>query len=115
MIKFFYYKKTHEMIRLRGVVGGVIHSHQNSGIEAAIFYHLYQIFHKKPWVKELELSWVGDYNPRMIAIYEALGASKAKTHVTYRFMINDKLSFIRYKDEMAENQGITLGRQHIKH
>jgi hypothetical protein len=83
------------------VVGGVNPSYQNSGIESAIFFQLYQVFRLKPWYKELELSWVGDFNPRMIAIWEALGAHKAKTHITYRYMINDKIEFIRYKDEMA--------------
>ncbi len=29
-------------------------------------------------------------------------AEKAKMHITYRYMINDKLEFIRYKDEMAQ-------------
>ncbi|MCU0462800.1 MAG: hypothetical protein MUF36_12460 [Bacteroidales bacterium] len=101
IIKFFYHKKTHKMTRLRAVVGGVKHSHQNQGIEAAIFYHLYEVFSKKPWYKEIELSWVGDYNPRMIASYEAMGAIKMKTHCTFRYLINDKLAFLRYKDEMA--------------
>jgi hypothetical protein len=40
----------------------------------------------------------------MIAIYEALGAHRAKMHITYRYMINDKLEFIRYKDEMARRK-----------
>jgi len=54
--------------------------------------------------KELELSWVGDYNPRMLAIYEALGATKAKTHITFRYMINPKLPFVRFKDERSDKQ-----------
>ena len=83
----------------RAVVGGVNPSHQNSGVESAIFLHIYEQFKKKPWFKELELSWVGDYNPKMIAIYEALDAQKAKTHVTYRYLINKELKFIRFKDE----------------
>lgn len=99
LIRFVYYKLTHEMTRMRAVVGGVLRSHQNTGIESAIFYHLYQVFENKPWLKELELSWVGDYNPKMLAIYEALGATLAKTHLTYRYMINKDLNFIRYKDE----------------
>jgi GNAT superfamily N-acetyltransferase len=102
MIRFAYYKVTHKMTRMRGVVGGVHPSYQNSGVESAIFLQLYKVFKKKPWFKELELSWVGDFNPKMIAIYEALGAKKAKTHITYRYFINDKLTFIRYKDEMAD-------------
>jgi GNAT superfamily N-acetyltransferase len=102
LIRFAYYKVTHKMTRMRGVVGGVHPSYQNSGVESAIFLQLYKVFKKKPWFKELELSWVGDFNPKMIAIYEALGAKKAKTHITYRYFINDKLTFIRYKDEMAD-------------
>ena len=102
LMRFAYFKVTHEMTRARAVVGGVHPSYQNSGVESAIFLHLYNMFKKKPWFKELELSWVGDFNPKMIAIYEAIGAKKAKTHITYRYFINDNLPFVRYKDEMAE-------------
>jgi hypothetical protein len=106
MIRFLYYKLTHEITRMRAVVGGVLHAHQNTGVESAIFFKLYQVFERKPWLKELELSWVGDYNPKMLAIYEALGAKKVKTHITYRYLINEKLKFVRYKDEMAEKNTI---------
>jgi GNAT superfamily N-acetyltransferase len=104
IMRFVYYKLTHEISRMRAIVGGVHPSYQNSGVESAIFLQLYQVFKKKPWFKELELSWVGDYNPKMIAIYEALGAKKAKTHFTYRYFINKELPFKRYRDEMAEKQ-----------
>lgn len=100
MLKMLFYKYTHTMTRMRAVVGGVHPNYQNSGVESAIFLHLYRVFVKKPWYKELELSWVGDFNPKMIAIYEALGSKKAKTHVTFRYMINKKLPFRKYKDEI---------------
>jgi ribosomal protein S18 acetylase RimI-like enzyme len=87
---------------MRAVAGGVHPSYQNSGIESAIFLQLYNVFKNKRWYKELELSWVGDFNPKMIAIYEALEASKVKTHVTYRYLINTELPFRRYMEEMAE-------------
>jgi hypothetical protein len=106
LVRFFYFKATHKMSRMRAVVGGVHPTHQNSGVESAIFLQLYKMFKKKPWFKELELSWVGDYNPKMIAIYEALGAKKAKTHITYRYFINPDLPFIRYKDEISDKQAI---------
>jgi GNAT superfamily N-acetyltransferase len=100
MIRFVYYRSMRKMTRMRAIVGGVHPSYQNSGVESAIFFHLYQMFKKKPWFRELELSWVGDFNPKMIAIYEALGASRAKTHITFRYMINDKIPFRTYKEEM---------------
>ena len=49
------------MTRMRAVVGGVVPSYQNSGVESGIFLHLYEVFKKKPWFKELELSWVGRF------------------------------------------------------
>jgi len=104
MIRFIYFKATHKMTRMRAVVGGVHPTYQNSGVESAIFLQLYKVFMKKPWFKELELSWVGDYNPRMLAIYEALGATKAKIHITFRYMINPKLPFVRFKDERSDKQ-----------
>ncbi len=106
LLRFFYLKMTHKISRARAIVGGVQPSYQNSGVESAIFLNVYNTFKKKPWFKELELSWVGDFNPKMIAIYEALGAKKAKTHITYRFLIDTSLTFIRYKDEMAYKQSV---------
>jgi GNAT superfamily N-acetyltransferase len=101
-IRFVCFKLSHKMTRMRAVAGGVHPSHQNSGIESAIFLELYKVFKRKRWYKELELSWVGDFNYKMIAIYQALGASKAKMHITYRYLINKELTFRRYKEEMAE-------------
>ncbi len=104
MIRFVWYKFTHEMTRARAVVAGVHPSYQNSGIESAIFLEIFHVFRRKRFYKELELSWVGDFNPKMISIYEAIGAQKAKTHLTMRYMIDDTLPFKMYKLEMEENK-----------
>jgi GNAT superfamily N-acetyltransferase len=101
-LRFLYFKNTHKMSWMRAVAGGVHPSHQNSGIESAIFLQLYNVFRRKRWYRELELSWVGDFNPKMIAIYEALGAKRTKTHLTYRYMINKNLNFRRYMEEITD-------------
>jgi hypothetical protein len=106
ILKFWLYKHNGTIPRVRAVVGGVEHSYQNTGVESAIFYQLYQVFKKKKWIREMELSWVGDFNPKMLAIYEALGAKRAKTHVTLRYMINKDLKFSRYIEEIADKQGV---------
>jgi len=114
IIRFLWAKTTHKMTRMRAVVGGVHPAHQNAGVESAIFYKLYEVFKRKPWYTELELSWVGDFNPKMTAIYEALGATRAKTHITFRYMINVDLEFVRYKDEMALNGNKEPGSQNVR-
>ena len=107
MIRFVWFKHTHKMTRMRAIVAGVVPEFQNSGIESAIFYQLYKVFRKKRHYKELELSWVGDFNPKMISIYEAIGATKAKTHITYRFLFDRSLPFVRYMDEMAAKKAVS--------
>ncbi len=102
IIKFMYLKRKHAMTRLRAVVAGVKPAFRNIGIESAIFKCLYDIFMKKRYYQELELSWVGDFNQPMLSIYKALGAEQAKRHVTYRYMINKDIEFIRLEDEMKE-------------
>ena len=42
----------------------------------------------------------------MMALYIALDTKEAKTHVTYRYMINPEHSFIRLKDEMLERADV---------
>ncbi len=103
-IRFMWYRATHEMTRARALVAGVHPSYQNSGIESAIFLELFRVFRKKRYYKELELSWVGDFNPKMISMYEAIGAHRAKRHLTMRYMTDDTIPFITYREEMEERR-----------
>ena len=99
-IRFYYYKQRKVMTRMRGSVAGTDPAFQNIGIESVIFKKLFEVYRKKTYYKELELSWVGDFNPKMISIYEALGAKHAKTHITYRYLFDKTRPFVRLKDEM---------------
>jgi hypothetical protein len=88
ILKFMYYKKTKVMTRTRIILMGVDAKYQRSGIESGIFWQQDQFMKKKPQYTEVELSWAGDFNPKIISIYEATGAKKAKTHYTMRYMFD---------------------------
>lgn len=90
ILKFLYYKRTKTMTRARIILMGVDAKYQRSGIESGIFWHQEQIMKKKSHChySEIELSWAGDFNPKIIAIYEATGAKKAKMHYTMRYMFD---------------------------
>lgn len=98
-LRFLYYKKIKAMSRARAQVAGVVPDYQNSGVESAIFYQLKNIMEKKPHYTEVDLSWVGDFNPKMRAIYEAVGAKHEKTHHTYRLMLDKNIPFNRFMPE----------------
>nr|WP_321354442.1 GNAT family N-acetyltransferase [uncultured Draconibacterium sp.] len=90
ILKFFYYKKKKVINRTRIFLMGVDPKYQRAGIESGIFWHQEQIMKKKSHrhYSEVELSWAGDFNPKIIAIYEATGAKKAKTHYTMRYLFD---------------------------
>ena len=94
-LKFLYLKQKHTITRARITIMGVAPKYQKSGIESALFWHLQQVMNKKPWYTELELSWVGDFNPKMRALHESVGAKYAKKHVTYRKLFKDESRFQR--------------------
>lgn len=101
-IKFLWLKKKKKMTRMRGNTAGVSPKFQNSGVESGIIYQLKQVVDKKPHFKQVELSWVGDFNPKMIALYKATGAYHAKTHHTYRYIINKEIPFKRFMPERVD-------------
>ena len=47
-------------------------------------------------MKELELSWVGDYNITVNRMYSQFGATKEKTHITYRYLFDRNAEFKRF-------------------
>lgn len=94
-LKMMYLKKKKVINRCRVIVMGVIPKFQKSGIESGIFYHLRQVLLKKDWYDEMELSWVGDFNPKMISLFEAVGGQKAITHVTLRYLFDREKEFKR--------------------
>jgi hypothetical protein len=84
-LRFLYYKKTKEMSRIRQTMMGVIPKFHGQGLESAIFWHLREpVLNQRPYITEMELSWVGDFNPKMMAIQEAVNAKPGKIHITYR-------------------------------
>lgn len=70
--------------RARITIMGVKPHYQKSGIESALFWHMDSVMKKNPQYTEVELSWVGDFNPKMRMLHEAVGGTFSKRHLTYR-------------------------------
>ncbi len=94
-MKFLWLKSRNTITRSRIVIMGVKPKYQRHGVESGIFWHLNEKMKKKPHITELELSWVGDFNPKMRALHESVGAVFGKRHITYRKLFSDKPEFQR--------------------
>lgn len=95
LLKFFWYQKMKTITRTRILVMGVVPRFQGGGLESAVFWHLDKIMKRKPWITEVELSWVGDFNPKMVAMYKSVGGVHAKTHYTMRYLFDREATFER--------------------
>ena len=84
-IRFLFLKQSKRVNRSRITILGVVPKYQGKGVESAIFWHLQQpLLTTRSYYKEIEISWVGDFNPKMKATMEAMKAGPGKIHITYR-------------------------------
>ncbi|WP_372640134.1 GNAT family N-acetyltransferase [Ancylomarina sp.] len=104
-LKFFYHLKRKTITRARITIMGVVPRYQRFGIESAIFWHMDKAIKAKKQYTEVELSWVGDFNPKMISIYESVGGVRMKKHHTYRCLFDPKAPFKRIPIIPLENRG----------
>jgi hypothetical protein len=104
-LKFLYYLKKKTITRARISIMGVVPKYQRFGVESAIFWHMDKVMKRKPQYNEMELSWVGDFNPKMVSIYESVGGVRMKTHFTYRYLFDRNKPFKRTPIIPLENRG----------
>lgn len=82
-LKFVWNKLTVKHRRMRAVIMGTKEQYRNMGLESCLFMKLQEYTRPLKHYEELELSWVGDFNSKMLALHEAVGATYSKKHTTY--------------------------------
>lgn len=88
-LKFLWYRKFSRLDKLKGVMMGIHPDHQNKGVDALLIYHVIQGLQHHPHFNWAELSWIGDFNPKMNNLMKKLTAETSKVHVTYRIKLED--------------------------
>ncbi|MBX2905295.1 MAG: GNAT family N-acetyltransferase [Taibaiella sp.] len=53
---------------------------------------------RKMGFKTIELRWAGDFNPKIVRLHAAVGATQAHKHITYRFLFDPAREFRRYRE-----------------
>jgi hypothetical protein len=94
-LKFAYHRWKGTIDRLRVVIMGVKPAFQKLGLESALIMNAHRIVMPLNHYKEVDLSWVGDFNPKMRALHESTGATLGKKHFTYRCLFNETRDFKR--------------------
>ena len=95
-----------------GIVFGVARDHQGKGIEGAMIKFAEDYIISKKRYTETIITWVGDFNPKMLRVIENLGTELYRTLVTYRIFFDPNIKFERHpvlgekipRNESTENE-----------
>jgi hypothetical protein len=96
MLRFLYYKmfgKRHTMV---GIVFGVDREYHGKGVEGAMIKYCEEHIVTLHRYRETILTWIGDFNPKMIHIAENLGASQYRKLATFRLYTDTTRPFERH-------------------
>ena len=80
--------------KMFGVIYGVVPAHQGKNVDAVMMVHAQHAFEVAGY-SDIEMNWIGDFNPRMLATTRSIGAKVCKTHVTYRKLFDANRVFER--------------------
>jgi len=89
-------KISKKFTKLIGLIFGVVPEFQKRGVAGGMIMHFAQNVQNPGFhYTDLEMNWIGDFNPGMIKLVEQLGATVKKTHITYRYLFGRSAEFKR--------------------
>lgn len=94
-IKFLYHKWRGTCTTFFGLAFGIDPDFQGKGLEGAIFDECKKVVTEKNTYDDVVITWIGDFNPKMIHVIENLGAKKLRTLATYRYLFDREAKFER--------------------
>ena len=98
-LKFAYHRWRKTCRKVFGFVFGVIPDFQGKGVEGSIVIAANAVVQPTLRWDDIELTWIADFNPKMMKVAENLGARIIKTHATYRKLFDETKEFKRAKTE----------------
>lgn len=96
-VKFLYHKMKGTCNTFFGLAFGIDPDFQGKGLEGAIFDECREIILNNGNYKDVVITWIGDFNPKMLHVIENLGATKLRTLATYRYLMDRDARFTRAK------------------
>lgn len=83
--------------RAIGLIFGVIPEFQGKGVAESMVKFFEDEVNVGIKYTDLEMNWIGDFNPSMMKLSKQVGGSIRKTHITYRYLFDREKEFKRAK------------------
>ncbi|HEX8277963.1 MAG TPA: hypothetical protein VF540_04680 [Segetibacter sp.] len=82
--------------KINGIAFGIVPKFQALGIDAFMIYSGTLVIRKEGKYDLIEMGWAGDWNPKMIGIYKAIGGTQSRHMITYRYNFDRTKPFERH-------------------
>lgn len=95
-LNFLYHKWRGTPRTMVGIVFGVSKEWQGKGVEGAMIDWAGTYFTENTKYREIVMTWIGDFNPKMLKVCQNLGAKRYREMKTYRYLFDQNAPFKRY-------------------
>jgi len=103
-LKFLWVKATTKNRKFTGLVFGIVPEFQGKGVDSYIIVEGAIVIQKlkkengkyilgEPLYDDYEMQWIGEFNPKMINVSEALGTYRNRILTTYRYLFDRTKEF----------------------
>lgn len=103
-LKFLWIKKTVPNKKFTGLVFGVIPEFQGKGVDSYIIVEGCRVIQNltikngvytigNPIYDDYEMQWIGEFNPKMINVAEAIAGNRSRVLTTYRYLFDRTKEF----------------------
>ena len=96
-LKFAWHRWRGAVLTFTGIAFGIVPAHQGKGLETAFVMTVCNTVQdtSKVQYEDFVMNWIGDFNPKMMRVAEALGGTIWRTHATYRYLFDRTKPFER--------------------
>lgn len=95
-LKFLWHKWRGTVQTMTGIVFGVAKEWQGKGMEGALIVFAEKNIVARNLYRDTILTWIGDFNPRMIKVCQNLDAQNYRTLATFRYLFDRSLPYERH-------------------
>jgi len=106
-LKFLWVKATRRNSKFVGLVFGIVPEFQGKGVDSYIIIEGAKLIQQmkiekgeyilgRPIYDKYEMQWIGEFNPKMVNVAEALGTYRSRILTTYRYLFDRTKEFKRH-------------------
>lgn len=95
-LKFLYYQRFQKRKTMTGIVFGVVKEWHGKGIDAAMIKWYRENIVDSVEYEDTVLTWIGDFNPKMIKVAQLLGGKEYRKLATFRIYFDPSVVFERH-------------------